>query len=489
MMLPDGALAYEGEFKTQPSAVFNGYFSVLNAKGNLSLFEADGKKTREVPGCSNLFACGVMSEKLIPVTPKGGRIKLIDGEGAVKATLEPVGGKEVVACYQMVTDGMLLVILEDGGVGYLDKTGKVAIKPIYTDGTFFQHGHAIVTKQSEKENRRMVIDKEGTIVLKFKESWELAYNALACDRVVVKVGDRFALVAIDGTETKLPTKVKEVIRVTGENLIYKTDDDLYGVCDLKGQIVVNSKYKELFELDGDFIAKIDDSSDFIRIDAKGEVKTRFDFKEIDMSAKAFGIFAKEGSTYTLYDIDGKAKSKAEIFNVGKHFGADEYVVTNYGNLTGKRGSSILEDESGDEEDRVVEVEGGVAGAMGKAVESYSSALQAVLSNHSNHITLTGVMGESPVVMSLDIDPLSGEVTGSYYNKNNGSGDKFYLDGSIDYPGTSAGIGMSLSEVLIGGTANYTGILRVSSDGSGLLDYSGTGESTYGAIFDFSLKGK
>lgn len=317
----NGKVVYDSEFKNEPSMAIRGVFSV-EENGGISLYRIGGKNPELVEGCDSLVCAGMMMDGVIPVTKPNERITLIDKNGKTKATLNPIKGKEIVSCCYYMSYGRLFVRTDDDLYGYVDETGKTVIEPKYNSVSTFTHaGMAVVGTLKEEAGRdpKMsyeVIDKNGKTLFKIKDIYSEEQPHVYDDKVIVQQDDRVVLLDKKGEPVKLPSQVKSFEGIQGNNVIFCNDDRQYGVCDMKGEIIIRPKYDKLWFLTEDtFGAKKErDDDEVIILDKNGEKIKDVDYKKIQWLGK-FGYLASEGKTSQLLDKDFKPKSQDDYYDV------------------------------------------------------------------------------------------------------------------------------------------------------------------------------
>lgn len=319
MLNDKGEIVYEDEFKNRPSICYNGVFSVEEGDG-YSLYK-QGKKGPELVGeTENLKCVGYMKENLIPVTFPTKRISILDKNGEQKFELAPIKGSEVVSCSQSFEDGLLYIQLEDGKRGYLDTSGKVAIEPNYDKAYDFSEGLAVVGKElkdsTEVKTEYSVINKKGETVFKIKEGYDLENHQYQNGYLYVQNEDRCILLDKKGEIIKFPAKIKDIEMYNDKYVIFSNDENLRGVANMEGEIIIRPKYERLiFDKDNCFLA-VKDTKDqeVVRLDKEGTEVTKLDYEYVFYAGK-FGYLAKDGKTISMIDKDGKVVGKNDFYDM------------------------------------------------------------------------------------------------------------------------------------------------------------------------------
>lgn len=324
-LTPEGTIKYENEFKNLPSAVVNGHFSV-EEKDGFTFYKA-GDKPEPVKGCEGLKSVGYLNDGLVPIVREKSRITLVDANGKEAFTLNPIGGKEVVACAPGYSNGLLQVQIESGEWGLVDTKGKVVVKPAYTSLYNLKDGRSVVLKDSVFS----IIDKKGETVYKLKKDWEL--EGFDEKYLVVKDANDHILFVNDKGETqKCPAKVKSV---SGFNESYYVfyDGENYGVMSRKDdEVIVRAKYNSIIlRPDNTFICSDDKGTYFIN--SKGEITKELDPYESIGWLPNFGLFAKEKKTWILLNDKGEVRKGCEFYDLYLSLLKSYTITSEYLNLS------------------------------------------------------------------------------------------------------------------------------------------------------------
>ncbi|MBD5337330.1 MAG: WG repeat-containing protein [Bacteroides sp.] len=324
-LTPEGTIKYENEFKNLPSAVVNGHFSV-EEKNGFTFYKA-GDKPEPVKGCEGLKSVGYLNDGLVPIVREKSRITLVDANGKEAFTLNPIGGKEVVACTPGYSNGLLQIQIESGEWGLVDTKGKVVVKPAYTGLYNLKDGRSVVLKDSVFS----IIDKKGETVYKLKKDWEL--EGFDEKYLIVKDANDHILFVNDKGETqKCPAKVKSV---SGFNESYYVfyDGENYGVISRKDdEVIVRAKYNSIIlGPDNTFICSDDKGTYFIN--SNGEITKELDPYELVFWRENFGLFAKEKKTWVLLNDKGEVRKGCEFYDLAPYrLSSSQIITSEYLNL-------------------------------------------------------------------------------------------------------------------------------------------------------------
>lgn len=323
-LTPEGTIKYENEFKNLPSAVVNGHFSV-EEKNGFTFYKA-GDKPEPVKGCEGLKSVGYLNDGLVPIVREKSRITLVDANGKEAFTLNPIGGKEVVACTPGYSNGLLQIQIESGEWGLVDTKGKVVVKPAYTGLYNLKDGRSVVLKDSVFS----IIDKKGETVYKLKKDWEL--EGFDEKYLIVKDANDHILFVNDKGETqKCPAKVKSISDYNESYYVFY-DGENYGVMSRKDdEVIVRAKYNSIFlGPDNTFICSDDKGTYFIN--SKGEITKELDpFESIEWLSN-FGLFAKEKKTWILLNDKGEVRKGCEFYGLATNLSKSYKITSEYLNL-------------------------------------------------------------------------------------------------------------------------------------------------------------
>lgn len=317
MLSPDGTIKYDAEFKGEPTMCYGGVFTVKNDDGTYALYSSKGKTPEEIEGCDSLYQAGMMDEGVMPVTKKGSHIELIDKKGESVAKLDKCDGQQIIKSHASVSSGLLGVTVAGNKCGYVDKNGKTVIQPKYDKINIFNDGYALVgTKDGDDNMKYQIIDTDGKTVVSIKDKYH-PETIMIKGRILLKEeeSDRYCVMDKEGNVTKLPEKAEVYYAFDGKSLIFRNEGQ-YGVMDMNGEILIRPKYYKLNYCGEDtFWAQKQRDSDILKLNAKGETLAEIDYSEISQSIYGVGFFAKDGSTWTLIDGDGKPKGKEDFYEV------------------------------------------------------------------------------------------------------------------------------------------------------------------------------
>lgn len=311
---PDGTLLYEDEFKSEPTVIYRGFFAVKEGDG-YTVYRAD-KKPEVVGDLEDLKAVGFFYEEdLMPVVRAKERISVVNTKGETVFTLEPYKGKEIVSCNAFFSDGLLFVKTENDLYGFVDTKGEMVIEPKYKQVSSFNYGRCVVAKDDE-DGTSLIIDKKGQPLFTLRKGQEIENASLSDKYILVRDGNDHLLILDTKGETvfKCPSKVKRLVAIQGEMLIFKNDDGEFGLMNLEGETLIRPKYNSLQFMDGDkLLAQLDDYA--VVINYEGEESLRLeDYESVSWVGK-YGYLAHERKDYVFLDKEGKNVKNAEFENI------------------------------------------------------------------------------------------------------------------------------------------------------------------------------
>lgn len=226
--------------------------------------------------------CGIMSEGLMPISKSDDYIRILDEKGNEVFTLKEFEGKEVLACYAY-SDSKLRVVLEDGSIVYLDKTGNMLFGSRFSWGTDFRHGHAIIQNLKQNSDLYSFVDETATSIFTF-ESEDKEYITISYDMELLsaKENDKMIIYDFDGKRVlQCPSKVEGIYSFCQDGFIYYNEDDEFGLMSYEGEDLIRAKYEKLVSNGHNYLALIYDDDESVKlIDAKGNVIKEFDGESI-----------------------------------------------------------------------------------------------------------------------------------------------------------------------------------------------------------------
>lgn len=251
MVRADGSMLFSNKFSQRPSAVVNGYFTVREGQG-VTVYRASANPVA-VDGLKDLAYAGAMSHGLMPITRKGRRIEIVDGEGQTRIALTSIDGKEIVKTGAYFIDGVLPVYTQDGHWGAINTQGEMVVDAIYdaqpqfSEGIAAVHRSAVETVDSVETTvtRHYLINNRGKVVYTFPKNMT-PQGVYRAGRIAVRLPDgAMGFLASDGTVTRLQPSVKTVTDYNKEYTVWADRSDLFGLDDFSGRTLITPRFKSI----------------------------------------------------------------------------------------------------------------------------------------------------------------------------------------------------------------------------------------------------
>lgn len=265
----NGEFLVSDEFENRPEAVIDGIFSVEESNG-ITVYRAE-KSLPIVGDLTELKDCGFYTEGLMPIVREGEHITFVDGDGNTKFVLDYVDGVQVKSAMKLFMNGLCTFLTVEGKCGAIDVNGNVVIEPVY--GSFLPLEDYCAVKDIETDEYK-IIDKKGNKVAGI--SGEIVehtpvLNGFCCVEKVVDDDTRWAMVNVNGEETKLPSSVDEVVIWNDTHIVFENDGGDCGVMTFDGNIVIRAKYDHINILpNGKFLAHRGDKYMYVNLDGETE---------------------------------------------------------------------------------------------------------------------------------------------------------------------------------------------------------------------------
>lgn len=349
-----GRLWLDDRFAGTATACVNGYFSVRDSAGNVTVYRGSSEPTA-VTGLSGLADAGYMSEGLMPVVTSAGELRAVDGFGRVRFALSALAGRKIVRCSVMFRCGLLSVCNDLGNWGAVDTEGRVVIAPKYSSELVFVGGYARAVETDgfgvNETYRNSIVDSHGRVTYKFPADMFPLEVSFHGGRMAFSQGDRYGLVTPGAEVTLLPSEVKGVYDFNDTYIIYIGANGCRGLMDLKGDVALRARYATLeFGSKGQLLAS--NAQHYFLIDYAGRVTAKFaDADEVvyvgnrrDADLRSdFAYAVRRGSLWSLCDRTGEPAGFEEfaVMDLDIFFGAKELWV----DKTPAVGAEIVADEA------------------------------------------------------------------------------------------------------------------------------------------------
>lgn len=309
MNIETGAILFEGEFKTQPSIVTDNVFTTRNKETNELFYNKieDEKTFKQIAGP---FKSGnLMNNGIAIVCKEESYLSGINASGEEIFVLKPADGvafSKVGQCF----DGMIMFQAENKFFGFLDKTGKIAIKAQFDYVDDFHDGLARATMHTDSKDKFVIINKSGEIVSEIDKGFvgPINNNSMAYS----DLKKEFGIIKTNKEQEKLISASSkfEKISILGDDIFYSSDGD-WGLINESGEIIIRAKYHSLSRLSEEMLLGIKkDGKDveYELLNSKGEV-----IKKDDIDGVKYGAFnlrngfimLKDGKDFQLMNAKGE----------------------------------------------------------------------------------------------------------------------------------------------------------------------------------------
>jgi hypothetical protein len=304
-----GAILFEGEFKKMPSVVTEGVFKTQNEEGEFFYNKIEDEKVfKQIAG--PFKSASLMNQGLAIVCKAESHLSAINAQGEDVFTLEPQDGIVIKQAGQCI-DGLIKFEDENHLWGFLDKKGKIAIKPQFDYVDDFHNGLARATMHSKAKDKFVIINKSGEVESEIDKGLVghlgngiVAYSDNKKEFGVLKIGKVL--------EKKISASSKfEIISVQNDDIFYASENS-WGLLNEDGEILIRAKYEFLTRLDGEtFLGIKKDGKDveYEILNAKGEV-----VKKDEIDSRNYGAFnlhsngrvmLKDGKEFQLINAKGE----------------------------------------------------------------------------------------------------------------------------------------------------------------------------------------
>lgn len=270
---------------------------------------------------------------------------------------------------QTAVDGSdLFVVIVNDKRGFIDRTGRIVIKPKWSGANDFSEGRAVVAVDSPNYKEGYV-DTAGNLVIaaKFDDASDFE--------------DGLALVGV------------------GEFGLHGSGDHRFGFIDINGKWVIPPTYREMYGFSEGLAAAMNDEGKWGFIDKTGKVVIAFQFEVGSFFSEGLArTFSKEESKYGYIDHSGRWVIKPQ-FLAAFPFADGVAVVKSIGKLSNPYPGSMTIGESDDEERQflIIDKSGRTVFAFDKAVrtvQGFSEGLAAVEVFQKKGPPLTGFVDKT-----------------------------------------------------------------------------------------------
>ena len=272
--------------------------------------------------------CSAVSAPNIP-------IRIINTQGKIVATLS----QDIKSCSQYRGNGYAIVQSFDKKHGIIDTEGNIVIEPQYSsialgEDVFF------ATSDNDGDDVIRIIDYYGKELAVVKD-YDPIGNVMEGKFLAVESNKEGPITVFDKTGKEL-FRIKNSVQDQSSSesyldgyIVYKAENDMYGVIDKDGKSVIRAKYELMYNnSNGDFIAK--KGNKFGVVNAKDKTILPFNFDFV-MASLGSNYVVANGDHWALVNKNGK---ELTTFYRPQMFGlSDNAVYINVDKLI----NSIVED--------------------------------------------------------------------------------------------------------------------------------------------------
>jgi hypothetical protein len=279
------------------------------------------------------------SEGLACVVMENGKPQFINKENKILFTVD-----KAEICFGF-SEGMARVKIK-GKWGYIDKTGKLIINPIYDDANEFKDGLAAVAKIDEKKNEKQwgFIDKSGAVKINFQFIEDKEKNRCKPDYF----SEGLAFVSSDGKQWGCIDKEGKYQinpQFEGQNwgmshfkngVAIVSQGNSFGYIDKNGRYIINPQYKDANAFSANGLAAVQHSDEkwgFINKEGKYEINPQFEA----VAGKFYGdvAFVKSSDKYGIIDKKGRYVinpqfDDVKLYDIGRIYSVKSDYVDNNG---------------------------------------------------------------------------------------------------------------------------------------------------------------
>lgn len=211
-------------------------------------------------------------------------------------------GKKVLACeYDNIEaiNGVenSLLLLKDEKYGVCDYQGKVIINPEYKN------------------------------IKKIEDNYKNGY-------IVANLEDKYGIIGFDKT-TILECKYDDIKDIyVGTNQFVVKEDDVFKLINKEGETIWQGEYEDVEAINGSYIV-VKKNGKYGVINSDGETKIKFNYSKIESAGNNYIV--KNGSKYSVLDIEGNEKISPEYVNI-QYIARGDFYICDYiedGNLVSK----------------------------------------------------------------------------------------------------------------------------------------------------------
>lgn len=228
--------------------------------------------------------------------------------------------------------------------GYVNESGKVAIKYKYDYAQKFSEELAVIGKKGKYG----FIDKAGKVIIPL--IYDDANNFSKGIATVEKLG-KWGIIDKSGREI-IPLKYDEIDNFSNNGLAKVNNNSYWGVIDQSGSIIVHTSYHEIGDFSEDGLAKVRKNKDWGFVDKTGKEVVPVIYDEISNFSEEGLAKVTRGGEYGIIDKTGRVIAHTVYHEIGD-FSEDGLAFvrhfSNYGFIdkTGKKVIPLIYDDARD----------------------------------------------------------------------------------------------------------------------------------------------
>lgn len=225
----NGAVAIDTIFENEPGFFNEGFAIITDSNGYKSYINEQGKIVSGKYAGASLF-----NEGMACVVKKNGAPEYINNK------FETVFEMKDALAAGVFADGLAKFQAKNGKLGFMNKSGKIAIEPVYDYAASFNSGKAIVTKLIEGKEIISIIDKNGQEIFTFDKKLTNLNNYY--ENVTVYSDSLAWGIINDKGETVFESKDLNFISEFFNSYASFLKDEKWGLMDMSGKTIIEAKY-------------------------------------------------------------------------------------------------------------------------------------------------------------------------------------------------------------------------------------------------------
>ena len=308
----DGTIVVSGEYSNPPYVATEGIYIVQNKSGKFEYFRAETIPTKVG---TQYIKASAFSESLAPVIENEEIISVINSKGEIVFNIEDIDGKKITSCSSF-SEGFAIIENEEGLKGYIDKTGRIIVKPKYSEANNFSEGVAIIRSDFDKKSYWQIIDKKGEIILELDSDIKATLGIVSSNLLGYSKSeqlDSWGFLNLEGEQVIHSSRDYVNVSPLFGNLFIYNNGLKFGVADVDGKRIIPAEYDQIeYSDNGYFIVKKGDI--WFIIDNDNRETTNIDFTNHTSNING-NIFVKVRDKYILINSKGDRIGNTEIADV------------------------------------------------------------------------------------------------------------------------------------------------------------------------------